>query len=97
MRPIMMLLYAEIAYAAGVVFAAFNLLAVTLFILVIFLSIFAFLLSIWLYRQNVHFRHVIETRQHLLKKCPYCGNFMQPDDSYCPNCGKRVPKVTAVI
>ncbi|HLH60099.1 MAG TPA: zinc ribbon domain-containing protein [Ktedonobacteraceae bacterium] len=92
----MMLLCDAIVYAAGSVFAGLDFLAATLLILLIFLSIFAFFLSVWLYRQNVHFKQVLESRQHLLKKCPYCGNFMQPDDSYCPNCGKRVPKVTTV-
>jgi hypothetical protein len=64
--------------------------------IVIILALFAFGLSIWLYRQKLHFKHVVEARQQLLKKCPTCGTFMQPDDSYCPNCGKRVPKVTTV-
>jgi hypothetical protein len=64
--------------------------------LVIILSLFAFGLSIWLYRQKLQYKHVVESRQQLLKKCPNCGTFMQPDDSYCPNCGKRIPKVTTV-
>jgi len=30
---------------------------------------------------------------HLLKKeltCPYCGREIQPDDTFCPRCGKRL-------
>jgi putative ABC transport system ATP-binding protein len=30
---------------------------------------------------------------HLLKKelvCPYCGREIQPDDTFCPGCGKRL-------
>ena len=65
-------------------------------LLVVILALVAFGLSIWLYRQKLHFKQVVESRQPLLKKCPTCGNFMQPDDSYCPNCGRRVPKVTTV-
>jgi hypothetical protein len=86
----------EMADTSGSIFALVTIFAFVLLGLVVILSLIAFGLSIWLYRQKLHFKHVVESRQQLLKKCPTCGNFMQPDDSYCPNCGRRVPKVTTV-
>lgn len=91
------LVLAKTAYTATVADLVFvAIFPIILLGFVIMLSLFAFGLSIWLYRQKLHFKQVVESRQPLLKKCPNCGNFMQPDDSYCPNCGRRVPKVTTV-
>ena len=90
------LVLAETTDTGGANLAFVVFFAVVLLGLVIILSLFALGLSIWLYRQKLHFRHIVEAREQLLKKCPYCGTFMQPDNSYCPNCGKRIPKVTTV-
>lgn len=86
----------ETADTSGSVLAFVTFFAFVLLGVVVILSLIAYGLSIWLYRQKLHFKNVVESRQQLLKKCPTCGNFMQPDDSYCPNCGRRVPKVTTV-
>jgi tRNA(Ile2) C34 agmatinyltransferase TiaS len=86
----------EMADTSGSVLAFVTIFAIILLGLVVILALMAYGLSILLYRQKLHFRHVVESREQLLKKCPTCGNFMQPDDSYCPNCGRRVPKVTTV-
>jgi len=96
MSSIRIVILVETANTVGTDLGFVIIFAVVLLGLVIIMSLFAFGLSIWLYRQKLHFRHVVEARQQLLKKCPYCGTFMQPDDSYCPNCGKRIPKVTTV-
>lgn len=96
MNLMTILVLAETAHAAVTDLDFVAIFAFVLLGLVVILSLFAFGLSIWLYRQKLHFQSVVQSRQQLLKKCPYCGTFMQPDDSYCPNCGKRVPKVTTV-
>jgi uncharacterized paraquat-inducible protein A len=96
MSVLAILLLAENVNTSRSVLADVTIFAFVLLVIVFILALIAFGLSIWLYRQKLRFHSVVETRQQLLKKCPYCGTFMQPDDSYCPNCGKRVPKVTTV-
>lgn len=66
-----------------------------IFAISLILALIVLVVSIWLYRKNLKFRRVAMSRG-IVKRCPNCNAVMQPDASFCPNCGGQVPEVTTI-
>lgn len=82
---LMPLALAETAISPGAVFAV-----------VILLALIVLGVSLWLFRLQLKARRNMLTREYVVKRCPYCNAVMDPEASYCPNCGRPVPQVTTI-
>ncbi len=84
--------------AVPFVFADSSVSAGAVIAVIILLGLIVLSVSLWLFRQQLKARRALLARsQYVVKRCPGCNTVMDPEASYCPNCGQPIPQVTTLV